>query len=169
MEIIELSLGETEDREMCFSEGMFCQEDTTFYIFAIASGELILLVHSDLSLAEFANSIQDECEFDPCECDVVSWNTEAKTATQHTMALDLESIMAYCMESDMECYQCWKHDGNEGLYEPSESEDGLAFVIAHDLLALDNFENVRTMAENDEDAAVLLAVLEEASFNSDEK
>lgn len=108
MEIVKLSLDETENCEMCFSEGMFYQEDTTFHIFAIASGELILLVHADLSLAEYADSIQDECDFEPCECDVVSWNTETKTATQHTVTLDLESIMAYCMESGMECYQCWK-------------------------------------------------------------
>lgn len=167
MEIIKLSLGETEDREMCFSEGMFRQEDTVFHVFAIASGELILLVHADLSLAEFADSIQDECEFESCECAVVSWNTETKTATQHTVAFDLESITAYCMESDMECYQCWHHDGNEGLYEAAESEYGLAFVIAHDLLALDNFENVRAMAEEYEDAAELLSVLKEASFDID--
>ena len=167
MEIIKLSLGETEDREICFSEVMFCQEKIFFHVFAIASGELILLVNADLSLEEFADSIQDECEFEPCECKFVSWNTEAKTIAQHIMALDLENIMAYCVESDMECYQCWRHDGNEGLYEAAESEYGIAFVIAHDLLALDNFENVRAMAEEYEDAAELLAVLKEASFDID--
>ena len=145
MEIINLSVAQAQDNELCFSEGLFSNDEEQFYIFAIESGELILLVRSDLSMDELMDNIQKDDKF------------------------DLEDLLAYCMESDLERFECWDGDGNEGLYEASEADDGLAFVIAYDLLAENDFENVRTMAENgDEEAEALLPVLENAN-NSDEE
>ena len=145
MEIIKLTSGQVQDKEIRFSEGIFGNDDVQFYIFAIESGELILLVRSDLSLDELMDNVREDDEF------------------------DLEDLLAYCMESDMERYECWDGDGNEGLYEASEADDGLAFVITYDLLAENDFENVRTMAENgDEEAEALLPVLEDVN-NSDEE
>ena len=143
MEIIKLT-AQTQDNEICCSEGLFGNDEGQFYIIAIESGELILLVRSELSLEGLMDSVREDDEF------------------------DLEDLLAYCMESDLERYECWDGDGGEGLYEASEAEDGLAFVIAYDLLAANGFENVRTMAENgDEEAEALLQVLEDAN-TSDE-
>ena len=145
MEIIKLTSGQAQDNEICFSECLFSNDEGQFYILAIESGELVLLVRSDLSLDELVDNVREDDEF------------------------DLEDLLAYCMESDMERYECWDGDGNEGLYEASEADDGLAFVITYDLLAENDFENVRTMAENgDEEAEALLPVLEDAN-NSDEE
>ena len=145
MEIIKLTSGQAQDNEICFSEGTFNNDDERFYIFAIESGELILLVRSDLSLNELMENVRENDE------------------------INLEDLLAYCMESDMERYECWDGDGNEGLYEASEADNGLAFVITYDHLAANGFENIRTMAENgDEEAEALLPVLQ-AVNNSDEE
>lgn len=145
MEIINLSVAQAQDNGLCFSEGLFSNDEEQFYIFAIESGELILLVRSDLSMDELMDDIQEDDKF------------------------DLEDLLAYCMESNLERYECWDGDGNEGLYEASEADDGLAFVIAYDLLAENDFENVRTMAENgDEEAEALLPVLGNAAHSDEE-
>lgn len=145
MEIIKLTTAHAQNNEDRFSEALFRNDEGQFHILAIESGELILLVRSDLSLEKLMDSAREDDEF------------------------DLEDLLAYCMESNMERYECWDGDGNEGLYEASEADDGLAFVIAYDLLAENDFENVRTMAENgDEEAEALLPVLEDAN-NSDEE
>ena len=171
MEILTLTLGKATDRDISFAEGLFSKNDENFYIFAITSDELTLLVRSELSLTELMVSIQEagEVEFEPFDCNIVSWSAESKCISTENAELDIEGLLAYCMESDMEAYQCWYHDGNEGLYEASEADDGLAFVIVHDLVSLNNFENVRTMAEDDEDAVSLIAILDELNFTSDEE
>lgn len=145
MEIIKLAAAQEQDNGIRFAEGMFCNNDEQFYVFAIESGELILLVRSDLSLEELMDNIREDDEF------------------------DIEDLLAYCMESDMERYECWDGDGNEGLYEASEADDGLAFVTAYDLLNANNFENVRTMAENgDEEAEALLLILTDTDDGDEE-
>ena len=80
--------------------------------------------------------------------------------------MDVESVLANCMEGDLETYQCWRHDGNEGLYEASESDAGIAFVVVHDLLATNGFPNVREMLEDDD---TLIALLDEIDFNSEDE
>ena len=141
MEIVKLTSRQEQGGDIYFSEGVFSKEDGQLHIFAIESGELVLLVRSECALGELAESIQEDAE------------------------CNLEELLAYCMESDMERYECWDGDGNEGLYEASEAEDGLAFVIVHDILRENDFENVRTMVENgDAEAENLLSELE--SINS---
>ena len=145
MEIIKLTSGQAQGNDICFSEGAFNNDDGQFYIFAIESDELVLLVCSYLSMEDLINNIREDDEF------------------------DIENLIAYCMESDMERYECWDGDGNEGLYEASETDNGLAFVITYDHLAANGFENVRTMAENgDEEAERLLPILENTHLSDEE-
>lgn len=66
-----------------------------------------------------------------------------KKLKNNKVDLDIENVLAHCMKSDLETYQCWRHDGNEGFYEASDSDAGLAFVVVHDLLATTGFPNVR--------------------------
>lgn len=89
-----------------------------------------------------------------------------KSSTASVVDLDIENVLAHCMESDLETYQCWRHDGNEGFYEASNSDAGLAFVVVHDLLATTGFPNVREMLEDND---TLTALLEEVDFNSGEE
>lgn len=147
------------------------ENDEHFYAFAITNGELTLLVRSDASLSELLEGLKESGDEEAIvyEYDVVSWDAQNNQVCLETTALDLESVLAHCMESNLENYHCWKNDGNEGLYEASESDNGLAFVIAYDLLAKNNFENVRAMVEDDADAAFLLSILDEANLDDKEK
>ena len=166
MEIIKLSVGENEELDISFAEGEFSFNDESFFVYAISTGEMMLLVKADCSLDEMNQSIQeDDSDYDGCDYNVSSWDAKNKRSTARVVDLDVENVLAHCMESDLETYQCWRHDGNEGLCEASESDDGLAFVVVHDLLATNGFQNVREMLEDDD---TLTALLEEVDFNSEE-
>ena len=167
MKIIRLTIGETKEIDACFAEVLLSENDEHFYTFAITNGELTLLVRSDASLSELLEKIKESGDEDAIvyDYDVVSWDAQNNQVCREITALDLESVLAHCMESDLENYQCWNNDGNEGLYEASESDSGLAFVIAYDLLAKNDFENVRAMVEDDEGAAFLLSILDEANLD----
>lgn len=166
MEIVKIAVGRAEESDICFAESVFVQEDQENFVFAIETDELILLVRSDVPFLKLHQNIQENSEDDCNTCDyaVDSWDAKGKTTSKETVELDLEQVLAYCMESDLETYQCWRHDGNEGLYEASESDGGLAFVLAHDLLTSDDFPNVREMVEDDDDGAELISLLEEIEF-----
>lgn len=167
MNIIKLLFGQTEDMDIRFAEGLFSQEDEEFYIFAITSDELVLLVRSQSSLVELYQNMQDNSDDDfiSSNYEINSWSAQNKTTCRESAELDLESVLAYCMECDLETYQCWHNDGNEGLYEASESDAGLAFVVVHDLLATNGFSNVQEMLEDDD---TLIDLLEEIDFNSED-
>ena len=162
MEIIKLTVGENEDLDIGFAEGEFSFNDETFFVYAISTGEVVLLVKADCSLDEMNQSLQE----DTAEYRLSSWDIQNKKSSASVVDLDVESVLANCMESDLETYQCWRHDGNEGLCEASESDVGLAFVVVHDLLATNGFTNVREMLEDDDD---LFALLEEIDFDSEDK
>ena len=162
MEIIKLSVGENENLDFGFAEGEFSFNDETFFVYAISTGEMTLLVKADCSLDEMNQSMQE----DTAEYRVSSWDVQNKKSSAGVVDLDVESVLANCMESDLETYQCWRHDGNEGLCEASESDAGLAFVVVHDLLETNNFSNVREMLEDDD---TLIALLEEIDFDSEDE
>lgn len=167
MEIIKLSIGENEEHEISFAEGEFSFNDESFFVYAISSGDMMLLVKADCSLYEMNQSIQeDDSDYIGCDYSVSSWDAKNKSSTASVVDLDIENVLVHCMESDLETYQCWRHDGNEGLYEASDSDAGLAFVVVHDLLATTGFPNVREMLEDDD---TLTALLEEVDFNSGEE
>ena len=162
MEIIKLSIGVTKDIDLCFAEGEFFFNDEAFFVYAISTGDLTLLVKADCSLGELNQSLQE----DTAEYEVSSWDVQNKKSSASVVALDVESVLAHCMESDLETYQCWRNDGNEGLCEASESDVGLAFVVVHDLLVTNGFSNVREMLEDDD---ALIALLDEIDFNSEDE
>lgn len=171
MEIINLALGEAEGMDTSFAGGLFSENGEQYYIYAITNGELTLLVRSDISLFELMHNIQEECEeCSACDYNVKFWDAENKSSKENIVGFDLESVLAYCMEGDLESYQCWNNDGNEGLYEASESDNGLTFVIVHDLLfaSYDNFQNIRSMAKNDREIKTLLELIEETGLISRE-
>lgn len=162
MEIIKLSVGGNEDLDIGFAEGEFSFNDETFFVYAISTGEVVLLVKADCSLDEMNQSLQE----DTAEYRVSSWDVQNKKSSASVVDLDVESVLAHCMESELETYQCWRHDGNEGLCEAAESDAGLAFVVVHDLLAMNGFSNVREMLEDDD---TLIALLEEIDFDSEDE
>lgn len=167
MEIITLQVGRTEEIDAGFAEGLFSDGDESFRIIAIDNGELSLLVNSDLSLAELMEEACGDEESSACEYEITSWDAESKEVSNQTAELDLESVLAYCMSNEFECYECWRNDGNEGLYSASEADKGLAYVLLYDLLQSNGFQNLREIAENgDEEAQGLLSILEE--MNADD-
>lgn len=165
MEIFSLKMGATADIDASFAEGAFSEEGSNFFAFAVTSGELTLLVRSDISLFEIMDKIQENGEdLSMYDYDIVSWN-EDKGIHKITATLDIETLLANCMDSGLESYQCWYRDGNEGLSEACESESGFAFVLVHDLTAMNNFHNVRTLLNGNESAEWLLNVLDGMSTN----
>ena len=58
MEIIKLSVGENEELDISFAEGEFSFNDESFFVYAISTGEMMLLVKADCSLDEMNQSIQ---------------------------------------------------------------------------------------------------------------
>ena len=59
MEIIKLSVGENEELDIGFAEGEFSFNDETFFVYAISTGNLTLLVKTDCSLDEMNQSLQE--------------------------------------------------------------------------------------------------------------
>ena len=164
MEIIKLTVGENEDLDISFAEGKFSVNDETFFVYAISTGELILLAKSDVSIGNLQKSIEEEVELDLYAYNSNSWIQGSKTISNKVLEFDLESILAYCMENEFECYQCWRHDGNEGLCEAAESDSGTAFVIVYDLITESDFPNTRELLAGNEEDEILLATLDEISF-----
>ena len=121
-------------------------------MYALSTGEVMLLVKADCSLDEMNQSLQE----DTAEYRVSSWDVQNKKSSASVVDLDVESVLAHCVESDLETYQCWRHDGNEGLCEASESDAGLAFAVVHDLLAMNGFSNVQEMLEDDDAWSAIL-------------
>ena len=162
MELHRLVLGETGKHGISFAEGEFLKDGERFCAFAFISGDLLLFVRSDLSMLELMNSIKKKRT---CDLSVVSWNAEDNCSTKQHVDLDIESILAYCLESDLERYECWRGDGGESMAEAFGSDDALALLVVYDLL-FHGFESVSMAAENgDEDAENFLQILEEFDFN----
>lgn len=124
---------------------------------------MILLAKSDVSIVNLQQSIREE-DLELYAYNLNSWEQTSKTTSSAVTDLDLESILAYCMENEFECYQCWRHDGNEGLCETSKSDSGSAFVIVYDLLTADNFPNTHELLNESEDDGLLLATLDEITL-----
>lgn len=158
MEIIKLTVGKTEEIDASFAEGLFSCDGEQFFVLAIASGEMTLLVKSEASLVELHQDLEEDDEFKACEYSINFLQTDDYKLNQEMMNLDLEILIPFCMESDSEFYQCWLGDGNEGLCEAAESDSGLAFVIVYDLLAGNDFSNTFELLGGD---TILSPILDE--------
>lgn len=108
--------------------------------------------------------IQEKEELNLYEYNLNSWEQECKNVASKVLEIDLESILAYCMENEFEYYQCWRHDGNEGLCEAAESDNGTAFVVVYDLITESNFLNTHELLAGREDDDLLLDALSEISL-----
>lgn len=131
MKLINLKTGLAQDGETCFSEAWFQNEDGAFWVFCMEADELCLLVRSDVPMLEMAESM-DLTEGMPYE--VRSADCDREEPETQEIECDLFELIAYCGESELEHYECWKHDGGEGVYTAAEADDGIAFVIAYGLL-----------------------------------
>lgn len=50
MKIIKLTVGENEDLDTYFAEGRFYNNDEDFFVYAVSTGEMILLAKSNISI-----------------------------------------------------------------------------------------------------------------------
>lgn len=149
MEIIKLTVGKTEEIDASFAEGLFSCDGEQFYVLAIASGEMTLLLKSDVSLEELHQNLTEDEEYNTCEYCIDFFQTEDNKLNQGMINLDLEILIPFGLEGDSEFYQCWRGDGNEGLCEAAESDTGFAFVIVYDLLARNDFSNTFELLGDD--------------------
>ena len=165
MELIKCTTGKSAENDICFAEGKFSCEGEHFFVFAITSGELTLLVKSELSLQQLHQELTESYDLNFCRYNTESWNVEDQKLNQDAINLDLEEMVSFCMENDLECYQCWHADGNEGLCEAAESDTGVLFVIVYDLLLENNFSNTFNFLEDDTSLSPVLNKINEL-FNT---
>ena len=131
MKLINVKTGLAQDGETCFSEAGFQNEDGAFWVFCMEADELCLLVRSEMPMLELAESM-DLTEGMPYE--VRSADCGGEAPEMQEIECDLFELIAYCGESELEHFECWKHDGGEGIYTAAEADDGIAFVVAYGLL-----------------------------------
>lgn len=134
MNIKELRLGICEGGDLSFSEIGFSSEDDVFWIIALNAGELDFFFRSDVPLSELAAQMETE---DGSEFECVKWKDGNAELSEEEFTFSPEELIAEQQEGEAEFYECWKHDGGEGLSEMSMSEDANPFLITHDLHRFD--------------------------------
>jgi len=147
MELIRLNRAIDSDGEFLFAELAFSDDGDIVNAICIEANELRLLVNSEMSVED----IVDEMEFGvgpEFEIETVDAQGNITNAQQ---TIDIEALLAYFMESDMERYECWKADlGEEGLCEAEESEAAVPLFLAYDYLRSSSADNVYRLLESAE-------------------
>ena len=134
MSIKELRLGICEDADLSFSEIGYSSKDEEFWIIALSAGELDFFFRSDASLSALIEPT-DKDNGSAFEC--MEWTVGDAKLTENKMIFSPEEVIAEQQEGENEFYECWKHDGGEGLSDMSMSEDANPFLITHDLHRFD--------------------------------
>lgn len=135
MIIKKLVKGTEKDTEIAFAEIGFGDENGDSFVFCIESGDLCLLVYSEHSMFSIAEDLEIPAEH---EITFIINEGQNEVPQKQILPFSCEDLLAYCMESELERYECWRDDGGEGIYEASESENGIKFEIAYDFMYLNS-------------------------------
>lgn len=135
MIIKKLVKGTENDTEIAFAEIGFWDENGDSFVFCIESGDLCLLVYSEKSMFSIAEDLDIPAEH---EITFIIIEDQNEAPKKQTLPFSCEDLLAYCMESELERYECWRDDGGEGVYEASESENGIKFGITYDFMYLNS-------------------------------
>ncbi len=135
MIVKKLVKGTENDTEIAFAEIGFEDENGDSFVFCIESGDLCLLVYSEKSMFSIAEDLDIPAGH---EITFIISEGQYEAPQKQILPFSCEDLLAYCMESEIERYECWRDDGGEGVYEASESENGIKFEIAYDFMYLDS-------------------------------
>ena len=139
MELIKACKGYDADAEFVFSQLVFSCEDELIYAICIEANELRLLVNSEKSIDDILEEIEAG---DGHDFHITVENADGQTE-RFNQTIEIEALLTYFIENDVEHYQCWKADlGDEGLCEAEESEAAIPLFMAYDFLRNASVEHV---------------------------
>ena len=100
----------------------------------MSAGELDFFFRSDAPLSVLTEQMDSE---DGSEFSCMEWSIGDEEVSKGESVIPLEELIAEQQEGENEFYECWKHDGGEGLSDMSMSEDANPFLITYDLHKFD--------------------------------
>ena len=99
------------------------------WFYCISQDELCLLARDELSPIELTAQLESDAVV-KVEC----FDVETNSLKTEEDGVDIDALLAFFMEKEDEKYECWDHDGGEGISEAASSENGRCYVLAYKLL-----------------------------------
>ena len=131
MKLVELSKGFTRESDVLYAQVQAVNNGETRYVFCIEANEMQLYVSSDKSILEIWDELESESEI---EYEITSCDADGQVVVTKDVFVDLEEILAYCMESDLERYECYDGDISDSIEEILESENAPLFAMCYDFM-----------------------------------
>lgn len=129
MKILELRRGNDTEMEFSFAEIILENDENVLSAICIEANELRLLVCSENGLAVLSEEL--ELTEDGLVFEVETVNAEGESLSENHQ-INIEELLAYFMNSDLEKYECWRNDcGEEGLSEAAESNFAVPLLLAY--------------------------------------
>ena len=131
MKLVKLSKGFTNDTDFLYTQVQVADSEKSQNVFCIEANEMQLYVSSDKSILEIWDELESESEI---EYEITSCDTDGQVSVTKDVFVDLEEILAHCMESDLERYECYDGDISDSIEEILESENAPLFAMCYDFM-----------------------------------
>ena len=131
MKLTELSKGFTTETDVLYAQIHAVDNGEPCYVFCIEANEMQLYVSSDKSILEIWDELGSESEI---EYEITSCDAGGQVSVIKDVFVDLEEILAYCMESDLEHYECYDGDISDSADMILESESAPLFAMCYDFM-----------------------------------
>ena len=131
MKLVELSKGFTNDTDFLYTQVQTVNNEESKYVFCIEANEMQLYVSSGKSILEIWDELENDSEI---EYEITSCNADGQVSVTKDVFVDLEEILAHCMESDLERYECYDGDISDSIEEILESENAPLFAMCYDFM-----------------------------------
>jgi len=129
MKILELRRGNDTEMEFSFAEMLLENGENAISAICIEANELRLLACSENGIAALSEEL--ELTEDGLDFEVETVNAEGESLSEN-LQLNIEELLAYFMNSDLEKYECWRNDcGEEGLSEAAESDFAVPLLLTY--------------------------------------
>ena len=131
MKLVELSKGFTSESDVLYAQVQAVNNGETRHVFCIEANEMQLYVSSDKSILEIWDELESDSEI---EYEITSCNADGQVSVTKDIFVDLEEILAYCMESNLEHYECYDGDISDSADMILESENATLFAMCYDFM-----------------------------------
>ena len=132
------------DGEFLFSELIFDLDGEIVNAICIEANEFRLLVRSDENMDTLMRDMDSDegFEFETTTID------DQGNETEDRLVIDIEALIAYFMENDVEQYECQKNDlGDEGLCEAQESDVAIPLLLAYEFIRSGSSESIYSLLQ----------------------